>query len=113
GFFLLAIAGWWLVFGNLSGPAREESAPPVAGNAEMRVAAERDWISIFAPEDSTNVALSGNATAELMAEEGRAFLRLKSEGATQAEFQIGRGILEQMAGRKVLISILAGSSGDD
>lgn len=108
GILLLGILAWWILLGGSSGANRESGAATLPDPAAtMEAPPERDWISIFAPEDSTNVGLSGNATAEIIAEEGRAYLRLRGDGQSEARFDIGRGILEQMAGRKSLISILA------
>jgi hypothetical protein len=110
GFVAMALVAWWILFGGYLAP--ERNAPPsVRDGASTGSAPVQNWVVIFTPDDPTSVALSGGATAQVMAEEGQAFLRLGGGG--QASFDVGQGILEQMAGRRVMLSIVARAASEE
>ncbi len=91
--------------GTLAPPLRERPAEPV-----QEAAAADDWVSVFTPNDLSLVSTRGGATAELMEADGQPFLRLRSGGAgAAAEFEVGEGILERLAGRSAVFSFVAGA----
>ena len=72
----------------------------------------RDWITVFTPSDPSAVSAPSGATAEVRNDESGSFLRIRS-GATGAAviFDLGQGILEQIAGKKAVFDIVARAEG--
>lgn len=80
------------------------SVPPLAD----RTAGERDWITIFDPADAAGVTAAQGASAQLGEAEGESVMRIVSATADDAvSFDVGRGVLEQIAGRKAVFVIEA------
>ncbi|KQZ82995.1 hypothetical protein ASD64_07725 [Mesorhizobium sp. Root157] len=122
---LIAIGAWWLfqadVFktpeerGELPvppatvededfTPAGEATAPQKPGQAEI----SGDWITVFTPKDPTLVSAPSDAKAEVMEDDTGSFLRLRSGASGSAvSFDVGQGILEQMAGKHAVFVISA------
>lgn len=107
-------AAWWFA-GALRGPAapppvREETPPRLPGDA----ATLEGWIDIFTPADPTVVAAPGDSRAEVMDDDDGQFLRIRS-GASGSPvlFDIGQGVLEQVAGGRAVFNIVArGADGE-
>lgn len=117
GVLLLAGAGygiWWSVENGLlqvpggsgrTAPAAQEAAPSVgAGETDQ----ERQWVVVFTPNDPTLVSAPSDAEAEVMQDDDGIFLRVRSGPSGSAvSFDVGQGILEQLAGRHAVFDIVA------
>ncbi|MDN5926823.1 MAG: hypothetical protein L0I29_07100 [Hyphomicrobiales bacterium] len=68
------------------------------------------WITIFSPADPTTVSAPATGKAEVKEEEGGKYLRIQS-GSPRSEFvfDVGQGILEQIAGKHAVFDIVAHS----
>ncbi|MCX2698107.1 MULTISPECIES: hypothetical protein [Ochrobactrum] len=70
----------------------------------------RTWINIFTPADATRMSVQGGATAEIMREGTNSFARLQSKGPNDSvTFDVGEGVLSQLAGKKATFDIVARS----
>lgn len=67
-----------------------------------------NWIAIFDPADPSTVSAPGDSTVEALSGDGAAFVRVRT-GASGAPvlFDVGPGVLETIAGRRAIFSILA------
>ena len=87
-------------------PGEEAGAPQIPGGPDNL----DDWIAVFEPSDPTVVTAPGDTSAEVMEAEadGDAFIRIRS-GASGSPilFDVGQGILEQVAGRRAVFNIVA------
>jgi hypothetical protein len=121
----LGIGGWWAFqTGLLKTPAErdttvpnppatvegedfipEAEAPPLLpGQAD----AERNWITVFSPDNAAQVAAPADTSAEVMEDDTGNFLRIRSGASGSAiVFDVGQGILEQVAGKKATFDIVA------
>lgn len=86
-------------------PGAPQSAPqPGAPAAPV----EHAWITVFSPDDPTTVEVAADAEAEARVEEGERVLRLRTGASgTPIVFNVGRGILENLAGRQAVFAISA------
>lgn len=110
GLAVLAIgvgAAMWLIrlpAGPAGPPQSAEVSPPLlSGDSALE-----GWLDIFTPADPTTVAAPGDSRAEVMDGDEGQFLRIRS-GASGAPvlFDIGRGVLEQVAGGRAVFNIVA------
>ena len=63
---------------------------------------------MFSPDDPTLVNAPADATAEVMEDDSGDFLRIRSGASGSAiVFDVGAGILEQIAGKKAVFDIVA------
>lgn len=125
----LSIGLWWAygtgllggrVDGSVPNPPRiaeEEEFTPPAGDSQAprppeQADAEAAWIGIFSPSDPATVSAPGGGTAEVREQEGESFMRIRSGNGSAIRFDIGQGVLEQLAGRRAVFSILARAEGD-
>lgn len=70
--------------------------------------APRDWITVFTPDDPALASAPAGASAEVMEEDGQSFLRIRSgEGSAPVTFDVGQGVLEQLAGGRAVFDIVA------
>jgi hypothetical protein len=125
-----AIGGWWAYqTGLLKLPEAQQPAPPEivqqeedfdpaeevplqpgepstvegAGTQELR-----NWITVFSPDDPSGVNAPSGATAEVNEDESGEFMRIRSGTTGSAVvFDVGQGILEQIAGKKAVFDISA------
>lgn len=100
--------------GPIDRPAQTppQTAQPPASQAEPpRVPGADDlagWISIFDPSDPTTVTTPGDARAEVMESDGVQFVRITAGASgTPVLFDVGQGVLEQVAGRRAVFNIVA------
>lgn len=124
----LAIGLWWAFDGGmfLTDAQRDTSVPnpPVALEEEDYVpsgsenapattatnTADRDWIAVFDPQDPTTATAAGDATASVIQEDADPHLVARSGPSGSAiVFDVGQGILDQIAGRKVVFVVDAGT----
>lgn len=124
-FATVAIGGWWaLQTGILKTPAERdtrvpnppqtvqdedyipenEAAPIRPGEADPN----RDWIRVFSPSDASAVTAPTGTTAEVMEDASGSFLRIRSgESGSAILFDVGQGVLEQVAGKSATFDIVA------
>ncbi len=122
---LLGMGGWWAYqTGLFLSPAERDTSvpnPPTVVEGEDFIPEEeepvvlsgeadpqRNWISVFTPADTSQLSAPAGATAEAMQDESGSFLRLRSgpDGAAIV-FDIGQGVLEQIAGKVATFDIVA------
>lgn len=67
---------------------------------------DREWITLFSPDDPTSVNAPGGTVAEVVQDDEGPLMRIRStsNGAAVA-FDVGPGALEQIAGRSAVFSI--------
>ncbi|RUM98860.1 hypothetical protein EET67_04230 [Pseudaminobacter arsenicus] len=121
----IVIGGWWAFqTGLLKTPAERdtsipnppqsvqdedyipenEAAPIAPGQADP----DRDWINVFSTADAAMVSSPGETTAEVMQDESGSFLRIRSgKSGSAILFDIGQGVLEQLAGKTATFDIVA------
>lgn len=100
-------AVWWLT----ASPVAPTTTPSQTGENEpprLRddVDVREGWIDIFTPADPTTVAAPGDSRAEVMDDDDGQFLRIRSGASgTPVLFDIGQGVLAQIAGRRAVFSL--------
>jgi hypothetical protein len=66
------------------------------------------WVDIFTPGDPTTVSAPGDSRAEVMEEESERFMRITSgQSGAPVLFDIGQGVLEDIAGTRAVFNIVA------
>ncbi len=125
---LLAAIGtgaWWTIQSGILVPADERNGsvpnpPPELNGENFRPEKildgddgtensdiPRDWITIFEPDNSTEVTVPGGTDARLVERDGENYLRISTSGEAEILFDIGEGTLERIAGGQALFSISA------
>lgn len=113
---VLAIVLLWMVASGMIN-SKPSSIAPSTGNPaasgsheplkEGQLPSEGTWIGIFDPSDTTQVSVSGRATANIDGEVQK-YLRVTSPGeADEVSFQVGEGVLQQLVGKTALFDIVA------
>lgn len=93
-------------------PETEDFEPGAEGPpaAASQPDAQRDWISVFAASDPSTVSAPGDAKAEAMQDSAGPFMRLTSGVSGSAIlFDVGQGVLKQIAGKNATFNIVARS----
>lgn len=73
----------------------------------------RRWINIFTPQEATRMSVQGRGQAEIMREGNSSFVRIQSLGVGDTiTFDVGEGVLNQLAGKKATFDIVARSEGE-
>ena len=126
----IGMGGWWAYrTGLLQTPAERDTAVPnppqtvteedfvpeneAAAIGPAQSEAGRDWITVFSPNDATQVSAPTDASAEVVEGEAGKALRIRSGASGSAVvFDVGQGILEQVAGKRAIFEIIA-RSGDE
>jgi hypothetical protein len=117
---LIGSGAWWALRPTPPAPAtranpplEEESfAPSEPSSAPLREAIAGDelenWISVFEPGDASTVTAPGDSRAEIIDEDGEPVIRITT-GASGSPilFDVGRGVLEQIAGTRAVFNIIA------
>ncbi|MHC1550121.1 hypothetical protein [Phyllobacterium sp. K27] len=114
---VLAIVLLWMVATGIIN-SKPSSIPASTGNPatsgsheplkEGQLPSEGTWIGIFEPSDTTQVSVSGRATAAIEGTQAQKHLRIKSPGeADEISFKVGEGVLQQLAGKTALFDIVA------
>lgn len=79
-------------------------APARPGEAD----AQRNWITVFTPSDPSLVNAPGDTKAEVMEDDSGSFIRIRSGASGSAvTFDVGQGVLEQLAGKRAVFDIVA------
>lgn len=78
-------------------------APALPGASDAR----RDWIGVFSPADASTVAAPGGTEAAAMSDDTGSFLRVRSTSDAAVVFDVGQGVLERLAGKRVVFAIVA------
>lgn len=87
-----------------SGVGGNDAAPLKPGEADDT----RNWIDVFTPSDPTLVSAPSDAKADVMQDDTGSFLRIRSGSSGSAvSFDVGQGILEQIAGKHAVFDIVA------
>ncbi|WP_378944607.1 hypothetical protein [Mesorhizobium sp. ANAO-SY3R2] len=83
----------------------EATAPPLrSGEADQ----SRNWITVFSPADPTDVSAPSGTSAEVTQDDTGRFLRIRSGSTGSAiSFDVGQGVLEQIAGKHAVFDIIA------
>lgn len=121
----LGIGAWWVATSGIlmSALERDTSVPnppaklgedefePKKGEAGApAAAADVDWIDIFMPDNPAGASAPSGASAEVTGESDNKALRISSGTDSAAIlFDVGEGVLEQMAGKKAVFDIVARS----
>lgn len=72
----------------------------------------RKWIVIFQPSEATRMTVNGRATATIATDGRASFARIATFGQNEVvTFDVGEGILNQLAGKQVTFDIAARSDG--
>ena len=117
----IAAGAWWAVQSGLfrlpgeigsSRPAAEggdqATAPAEGALQKPGEADQRNWITVFAPSDPTHVNAPSDAKAEVMQDDSGSFLRVRSgKSGSAVSFDVGQGVLEQLAGKHAVFDIVA------
>lgn len=121
----IGIGGWWAFqTGLLKTPAERDTTvpnPPATVESEDFIPeaeaptllpgqadAERSWITVFSPDNAAQVAAPADTSAEVMEDDTGSFLRIRSGTSGSAiVFDVGQGVLEQIAGKKATFDIVA------
>lgn len=112
---VLVIVGYSL-FNTFANFQRNSQTTPLHANSVMSPLREgedpegRNWIDIYTPQDATRIGLNGRAQARIMHEGNRSFVRVESSGTGDTvTFEVGQGLLDQLAGKKATFDIVASS----
>ncbi len=119
---LLVMLGWtaWNsgLFGNGTdlgeGPAKvsqsENSTSADGQQVGVGNSADENWITIFEPKDASSVQASDGLTAALQGSGAGAYLSIANttdQAQGEASFEIGKGLLETLRGKKVVFNVQA------
>ena len=84
-------------------PGQDEPPVPAAAAAD-----DRAWIPIFRPSDMEAISAPADASVELMSDDAGDFVRVKSGASgSSVMFDVGQGVLSQLAGKKATFDIVA------
>ncbi len=96
---------------NSSAPPRTAeqgsgASAPAAGGASTDA---REWVDIFSAADPSRVTASPGIELEVIGENEDKYLRVNAKGSKTAaiEFEVGPGVLRQIAGKAAFFDILA------
>lgn len=121
-FSLIAMGIWWGIQTGLIGrgdqtepvavvPADPEDFEPGADEPPVQSSqapAGRPWIAVFEPGDIDAMSAPADATAEIIKGDNGDFVRITSgDSGSAILFDVGQGVLEQIAGKNVTFDIVA------
>ena len=91
----------------------EDFAPQGANSGPARqgeVDQARNWINVFVPTDPTGVTAPNGSSAEISEDDTGRFLRIRSaDSGVPIVFNVGQGILQQIAGKHAVFDVFARS----
>ena len=86
----------------------EDEEPILAPKKPGETDAVRNWISIFTPADATHVSTPTDTSADVVESDEGTVLRIRSGTSGSAVlFDVGQGVLEQIAGKHAIFDIVA------
>ncbi|WP_269931047.1 hypothetical protein [Aminobacter sp. HY435] len=89
----------------------EDFSPTAVGSGPARpgeVDAGRNWITVFSPSDPSDVSAPSGTVAEVSKDDTGSFLRIRSgDSGSAVSFDVGKGVLEQIAGKHAVFDIIA------
>ena len=127
-FVAAAMGLWWAVqTGLLKSPAERDTSvpnPPATAEAEDFIPEDeepvlapkkpgetdelKNWITVFSPADASQVSAPSDTSAEVVEDDEGSVLRIRSGTSGSAIlFDIGQGVLEQIAGKRAIFDIVA------
>ena len=112
---MIMLGLWWTIGGIPTPPTasgddtasfgENSNAPPRLAESS---AEDQDWITIFSPADPTTVEAPAGGSAEALQQGEEAYLQIGAENpGTAIGFDIGQGVLEQLAGKRAVFSLNA------
>lgn len=120
---LAAIGIWWAFRAGIINPPSQEVTGiegPAAESEDFEPGAEdppgapstadanRQWVSVFTPNDPATVSAPGDTKADVIDEPNGKFIRIQSGTSGSAIiFDVGQGVLEQIAGKKATFDVVA------
>jgi hypothetical protein len=122
---LIVMLGWALwsssLFNNAEnsddGPTKitqsESSSSQGAAQVGNASDTEEKWITVFEPKDAASVEVSDGLSAELTGTGRNAHLKIigsKDAKNSEANFEIGRGVLENLRGKKIVFNVQANTT---
>ncbi len=85
-------------------PEGTSPSPPLLGVADDTA----DWITIFDPSDPTQVSTPPGGEAAVIDSEYGPVLRIRASSADEpVKFDVGQGVLDQIAGRRAVFNVVA------
>lgn len=127
-FVAAAMGLWWAVqTGLLKSPAERDTSvpnPPATAEAEDFIPEDeepvqapkkpgetdelKNWITVFNPADASQVSAPTDTSAEVVEGDEGQVLRIRSGTSGSAIlFDVGQGVLEQIAGKRAIFDIVA------
>ncbi|MFD1198087.1 hypothetical protein ACFQ3K_07140 [Brucella gallinifaecis] len=115
---IIAILGLivFSLYNSFSNFTRSSGSSPLLSENSMAPIKEGDdpegrrWINIFTPANATQLSVQGRATAEIQREGSNSFVRVQTAGVEDSvTFDVGEGVLNQLAGKKATFDIVARS----
>lgn len=86
----------------------QPAGPPPLSEQEAAEGPGDDWITVFSPTDPTRAITPAGGSAEVIEIEGGMALRIRSPSPDEpVRFEIGEGILQEIAGRSAVFNIKA------
>jgi hypothetical protein len=99
---------WTSPNGNASASSAGGDGVPTLGKASDE---SEGWVSVFAPSDAASIELADGMSADLKGTGSSAFVLLKAPdgqpGNGVASIEVGRGLLENFRGKKIIFDIKA------
>ena len=116
---LIGLGLWWALTGGF-GSRGSLSEPGSAGTTSQQgqsnqtVTPEGNWINVFTPSDPTTVRAPNGAQADVKQGDEASFIQIRSSGPDSGiAFDVGQGVLEQIAGRHAVFNVIArGAEGE-
>lgn len=86
----------------------QPDGPPPLSDQQVADGRGDDWITVFTPTDPTRVLTLSGGTAQVIEIEGGMALRIRSSSPDEpVRFEVGEGVLQNIAGRRAVFNIKA------
>lgn len=86
----------------------QPDGPPPLSDQQVADGRGDDWITVFTPTDPTRVLTLSGGTAQVIEIEGGMALRIRSPSPDEpVRFEVGEGVLQDIAGRRAVFNIRA------
>lgn len=108
--------GIWFILQAGIGPSVEDiiDSNQQGGPAQF-TEADEGWITVFSPDDPTTATTAAGTSAQVVDNGEGKFLAVSGEaGEASLSFDVGQGVLEEIAGRRAVFSLNArGAEGEE